>query len=220
MLGYQGPAFVIPGNGGVDIGTFHPGAKVVPDFLDIEDDRAVLLNPRGIRRYIRNHQWFAALAELKSRGTAFYAVCPGMLGHPMAERLVNRYGLKDQVILLPHMAPNEMAALYRLADVSVSLSDHDGTPNTLLEAMGCGTFPVVSVLPSYREWLSDGETCLEVRGRTPGEAADVIGRAIESSGLRRAAVDRLSAQVRDRASRNAMAASIADVYNEASRIRR
>ena len=34
-----------------------------------------------------------------------------------------------------------MAELYRQSQVVVSLTTHDGTPNTLLEALACGCFP-------------------------------------------------------------------------------
>lgn len=44
-----------------------------------------------------------------------------------------------------------MAYLFRLADVTVSLSEDDGTPNTLLEAVACGCFPIAGDIESVRE---------------------------------------------------------------------
>ena len=42
--------------------------------------------------------------------------------------------------------------------MTVSPSTHDGTPNTLLEGMACGSFPIVGDLESLREWIEPGLT--------------------------------------------------------------
>jgi glycosyltransferase involved in cell wall biosynthesis len=61
-----------------------------------------------------------------------------------------------------------MAELFRRAQVAVSPSTHDGTPNTLLEAMACGCFPVAGDIESLREWITPGENGFLV---DPGDAA-------------------------------------------------
>jgi glycosyltransferase involved in cell wall biosynthesis len=43
-------------------------------------------------------------------------------------------------------------------DVYVSASLWDGASISLMEAMACGVFPVVSDIPANREWLQDGAT--------------------------------------------------------------
>jgi len=58
------------------------------------------------------------------------------------------------------MDREQMAELFRLADVAVSPSNHDGTPNTLLEAMACGAFPVAGDIESVREWIESGQNGL------------------------------------------------------------
>ncbi len=58
--------------------------------------------------------------------------------------------------------PEEIAGLYRLADIAVSTPSSDGTPVSVLEAMACGAAPIVSDLPSLREWITDGENGLLV----------------------------------------------------------
>ena len=49
-----------------------------------------------------------------------------------------------------------IAELYRRATVAVSVPSSDGMPQSVLEAMACGAVPVLSDLPSLREWVSDG----------------------------------------------------------------
>jgi len=55
---------------------------------------------------------------------------------------------------IPHEA---MPALLSKADIYVSTSLYDGTSVSLLEAMGAGVFPIVTDIPSNREWISDGQ---------------------------------------------------------------
>jgi glycosyltransferase involved in cell wall biosynthesis len=49
-----------------------------------------------------------------------------------------------------------MPNLLSQADIYVSTSAYDGTSVSLLEALGCGAFPVVTDIPSNREWITDG----------------------------------------------------------------
>jgi len=55
---------------------------------------------------------------------------------------------------IPH---EKMPDLLAQADIYVSTSLYDGTSVSLLEAMGSGVFPVVTDIPSNREWISDGD---------------------------------------------------------------
>jgi glycosyltransferase involved in cell wall biosynthesis len=50
-----------------------------------------------------------------------------------------------------------MPALLREHHLYVSASPHDTTSVSLLEAMACGLFPVVTDIPANREWIVDGE---------------------------------------------------------------
>ena len=54
--------------------------------------------------------------------------------------------------------PHEMMPdLLSKADIYVSTSLYDGTSVSLLEALAAGAFPVVTDIPSNREWIRDGE---------------------------------------------------------------
>jgi glycosyltransferase involved in cell wall biosynthesis len=55
---------------------------------------------------------------------------------------------------VPH---EKMADLLSQTDIFVSTSLHDGTSVSLLEAMGSGAFPIVTDIPSNREWISPGQ---------------------------------------------------------------
>jgi glycosyltransferase involved in cell wall biosynthesis len=76
-----------------------------------------------------------------------------------------------------------MASIFRRSHVSISLSEHDGTPNTLLEAMACGCFPVAGDLESIREWIEDGVNGLLVQPGSAVSSAKAVLRTIAEPDL-------------------------------------
>jgi glycosyltransferase involved in cell wall biosynthesis len=78
----------------------------------------------------------------------------------------------------------DMANVYRRAQILVSPSIHDGTPNTLLEGMACGCFPTAGDLESIREWITPNENGLLFDSTNPPSIADAIAHAIENKNLR------------------------------------
>jgi glycosyltransferase involved in cell wall biosynthesis len=69
---------------------------------------------------------------------------------------VDQHGLRDCVRIIDGVAYEDLSDLYRLATVSVSVPFSDGTSMSVLEAMASGSAPIVSDLPSLREWIRDG----------------------------------------------------------------
>jgi glycosyltransferase involved in cell wall biosynthesis len=67
-----------------------------------------------------------------------------------------------------------MPKLLSDADIYVSTSLYDGTSVSLLEAMGSGVFPVVTDIPSNREWITNAENGFLV----PTENEVVLARKI------------------------------------------
>ncbi len=126
--------------GGIQTDLFHPGPadRQLVERLRIPVDAPVVLNPRGIRGYVRNDTFFQAIPLVLRRKPNVIFLGLAMHGSPVAEKWVERLHLGHAVRLLPPVSRSEVADLFRLADVAVSPSEHDGTPNTLLEAMACG----------------------------------------------------------------------------------
>lgn len=58
----------------------------------------------------------------------------------------------------------------------LSMSKHDGTSSSLLEAMATGLYPIVSDIPANREWLSDDPN----RGRLVPRTAESLARILDS----------------------------------------
>ncbi|MDP9348209.1 MAG: glycosyltransferase family 4 protein [Gemmatimonadota bacterium] len=186
--GFDGgrPSVVLPGAGGVQEETFHegPAPRELVESLAIPEGAPVVINPRGFRSYVRNDTFFRAIPlVLRERPDAVF-VGVGMAGNPTATGWVRRLDVEPAVRLLSVVPRRTMADLFRLADVTVSPSEHDGTPNTLLESMACGAFPVAGDIPSVREWIEPGANGLLVDPGDPRALADAVLQAIADPRLR------------------------------------
>jgi glycosyltransferase involved in cell wall biosynthesis len=111
-------------------------------------------------------------------------LCPTMAGAREAEGWVKELGIQHAVALLPQQSRTEMADLFRQAKVVVSPSIHDGTPNTLLEALACGCFPVVGDIEPLREWITQDENGFLVDPADHHQLADAIIEALQNPELR------------------------------------
>jgi glycosyltransferase involved in cell wall biosynthesis len=179
-LGFPGYrlSVVLPGSGGVRGEIFYP-PKQKPAL-----DPPVVINPRGFRAYIRNDTFFKAIPMVLEKHPQARFICPAMEEYPEAQRFVQQLGIEQAVELLPMLSQNELADQLRKAHVVVSPSTHDGTPNSLLEAIACGCFPVAGDIESIREWIDPGTNGLLVDPRSPTALAEVIVTAIEDQALR------------------------------------
>jgi glycosyltransferase involved in cell wall biosynthesis len=134
----------------------------------------------------------AACRILREAGIDFQARIVGGFTPLTAEieRMVEEYGLDQQVHLHPAMTQEELtrfyatATLFALPCLITDDGDRDGIPNVLVEAMASG-LPVVSTRVSgIPELVRDGETGLLVEPRDPVALAAAIRRLLEDIELR------------------------------------
>lgn len=138
---------------------------------------------------------------------------------PVAPELEEMRRVAAELAVLPSVrfvgvleSRDRLAQLYARADVFVSLASHDTTPVSLLEAMACGTFPVVSDLPSIREWVTDGDNGFLVNVEDSRAIGAAVVRALADHGLRAAAARRNGGIVRQRADHNENMARMERLY--------
>lgn len=196
------PMLVLPGGGGVDLAEInrirsqstHPLEQSVPAGVPL------VVNPRGWRPdYVRNDVFFQAIPLVLQRQPDIRFACAAMEGQEQAMGWVSQYKIGHAVRLLPHLSQADLWDLFHMADVTVSLSVHDGTPNTLLEAMACGCFPIVGDLESLREWITPGVNGLVVEADKAQSLAEALLLAFDSPALRQSAAERNLALIRERA---------------------
>lgn len=211
------PTLVAPGNGGVRREIFHssPDSRD-PDF-GLPAGAPVVVQPRGLRAYVRSDTFFRSIPRLLEAAPATVFVCPAMEGAAEAEAWRARLDLGGRLRLLPLLDAGSMAALFRRAMVSVSPSRHDGTPNTLLEAMACGCLPLAGDLESIREWIRPGENGLLSDSADPVALAGAIEQGLKDDELRDRA-KRLNAElIAERADYDVMMPRAASFYEDALR---
>src|SRR5262249_18912344 len=63
----------------------------------------------------------------------------------------------DQMRFVGWVSDAGMLTALHSASCYVSASLSDGTSSSLLEAMACGLYPILSDIPANREWVVDGE---------------------------------------------------------------
>jgi glycosyltransferase involved in cell wall biosynthesis len=195
------PYAVLPGNGGVDTAVFAPGAAntQLASRLHIPDGSPIVINPRGIRPYVRADTFFRSIPRVLADEPRTVFLCLGMAGNLLAQGWVRKLGIAAAVRLLPIVSPVEVADMLRASSISVSPSEHDGTPNTLLEAMACGCFPIAGDIESVREWITSGQNGLLLEPGSPSKWAAGIVAVLRDAELRRRAARANRAIVIERA---------------------
>jgi glycosyltransferase involved in cell wall biosynthesis len=212
---------VLPGNGGVRAEVFNrsgPGIPSDPELARalkrIPPNSPVVVNPRGFRGYVRSDTFFRSIPQVLAARPGVAFLCPAMSGVREAQRWIERLGVGQSVHLLPQLSPADMAIAFRRSQVSVSVTEHDGTPNTLLEAMACGTYPIAGDLESLREWIEDGRTGSLIDPEDPAALAGAVIRALEDEPLRAEAGRQNSRLIVERAGYAAGMAQAEAVYHE------
>jgi glycosyltransferase involved in cell wall biosynthesis len=186
------PSVVLPGAGGIQADLFHPAETLETLSRNLAEKNEVfrVINPRGYRAYVRNDTFFQAIPLVLKDVPYVLFTCPGMYGERDALRWIRKLGIDEQVELLPIQSRPQMAELFRASQVSLSITTHDGTPNTLLEAMACGCFPIAGDIESLREWITPGENGLLVDPSDPQALAQAIIHASSHPKLRQQAKKR------------------------------
>ncbi|WP_167784879.1 glycosyltransferase family 4 protein [Ramlibacter rhizophilus] len=159
----------------------------------------------------------AALCVLRSRGLELPPVvlAGGGPGLPALRDMANDLGLGSLVELPGDLA--DVPALLVRSQVFVLLSDHEGLPISVIEALRAGLPVLASDLPGIRTQLDDGHEGWLTRNN-PTEVADALQRLLTNPQMR----ERMGAAARARYERDfgarAMAARVEAIYQELARL--
>jgi len=186
------PSLVVPGSMGIDLAEiascknrpFQPTGEPLPG------GSPLVINPRGFRPgSIRQDTFFKAIPLVLDQNPSVTFLCPSMAGQTEALQWVKKLDIGSKVRLLPTLPQADLWALFHRSEVFVSPSVHDGVPNSFLESIACGCFPVVGDIESLREWISPGVNGLLVDPTNPQSLAEAILHALNSPDLRQHATE-------------------------------
>jgi glycosyltransferase involved in cell wall biosynthesis len=214
-LAETAPTLVIPGSGGFDLKHLHAHAAFDPADFDLPAAKTWVVNPRGLRPgSVHQETFFAAIPRVLSAFPDTLFLCPGLQGQPKAEAWAAQYGGQENIHLLPKLSQPELWGVFKNSKIFVSPSSHDGTPNTLLEAMAFGCFPITGDIESLREWITSGRNGLLIDPTSPADLAEAIQKALREDDLRtRAAAINLKV-VKTRVDQSATRRIMTDFYQQ------
>ena len=183
----ENPTLVVPGSGGIRLkemvgSKLEAGLELFPEELP---EAPIVVNPRGQRPgSLRQDVFFQAIPLVLEKIPRAVFICPSLATDVESEHWVDRLGIRSNTRLWPRLNQSQLWALLRKAQVFVSPSLHDGTPNSLLEAIACGCFPVVGDIESMREWIQTDVNGLLVDATSARSMANGIIKALETPALR------------------------------------
>jgi glycosyltransferase involved in cell wall biosynthesis len=131
------------------------------------------------------------------------------------EKQVKDLNISSEVQFLGWVTHEEMPKLLSQADIYISTSLDDGTSISLLEAMASGAFPIVTDIPSNRDWISNGENGFLVPIDKERFLAEKILEAIRNQDLREGSRDKNFCLIKEKALWPVTIAKTREIYKMA-----
>jgi glycosyltransferase involved in cell wall biosynthesis len=214
---------VLPGGGGIRLDRLARARRSPdPGLAHLWGSNSqLILNARGCREYVRNDIFLEALSLLAADLSPRVRIVFVDAVHDKAlRRAVKTYPLADRTIVTGKYSPTEMLSIFCRTEIYASITAHDGTPNSLLEAMAAGAIPVCGDLPSIREWISHGSNGFLAPFDDPHAVAKSLQLALELSTADRAAIRATNARIiAARAEQGSTGRHAAEKYRQLGRTR-
>jgi len=206
---------------GVDTSSFGrdlAGAAALRERLGLRGSDRVIVSPRILAPLYNIHLAVEAMPfVLRRAASTVLLLTEYNVDETYRRTLLSRVevlGLRDRVRFIGRLEHSEMPSLYSLADVVLSIPASDGLPQSLFEAMACGTPVVLGRLPAYAEVVTDGTSAL-LTDLTPEAIGATVSKLLDDVGLREAIAGAARARVAQVASLSASVDRVLAIYEEA-----
>lgn len=154
--------------------------KVREGFAEREQGPSIILSNRNLQPLYNVSQLIKAIPwVLKAAPHTKFLIAGEGGERERLEKETQALEITSSVQFLGKVPHDEMPNLLSQADIYVSTSLSDGTSVSLLEAMACGAFPVVTDIPANREWIEDGKNGLLV---PPEDEISLAKKIVEAMG--------------------------------------
>lgn len=104
------------------------------------------------------------------------------------ESSANKLQVRNFIDFVGSQPPAKVAYYLQQSDIYVSTSLSDGASLSLMEAMACGSFPIVTDIPANRNWIKNGKNGFLVSVDNPKDLADKIILVLNNTELCKKAV--------------------------------
>lgn len=143
---------------GIKISKFNPNGKKNKVIKEKFANKKIIVSTRNLEPIYNVECLIKALpSAIKENENVVTLICGSGSLENKLKKLVNSLGLNEHVYFLGRITHETMPEYLRSADMYVSTSLSDGTSISLLEAMSCGLFPIVTDIPANRPWIKHGE---------------------------------------------------------------
>jgi len=203
---------------GVHRDVFRPGLETADlrERYGLDPDELVFFCVRLCRPLYNKDVVVRAFAQARAKGLRATLLISEQ--HAFPDYLAQIRGLVDELGLAAHVRfvgwiPHEdMPRFMNLADVVVSVPSSDGLPQSVLECMACGTYPLVGDHPSYDELVVDGVHGRRVPLRDVGALAEAMRWVTTPEAEREAVIERNLTHVAELADWDEQAARMNAIY--------
>lgn len=176
-----------------------PEASVTSLLLGVDTERFVpirrshqnspvrILCPRGFLPVYNNEYIIRALAQLPIDIPEFTVTF--VAGGPLEKEVrmladsTLSPNIRARLKFLGGVTQDQLVRELQESDICISVSRSDGTSSSVLEAMSCGLYPLLSDIPQNRAWV-DGTNGAVVPFDAPSKFAAALASAIGDSDLR------------------------------------
>jgi glycosyltransferase involved in cell wall biosynthesis len=181
---------------GVELSVFNPSVpdtrkiKELHERMSVPEGAQVVLCPRALKPLYNIEVILQSIPEVLQQypDTIFVFIDynADVRYKDQLRALSTKLGIDARIRWMPPTNNREeMANLYRLSDIVVSVPSTDATPVSILEAMACGKPVIASDLPSIREIITSGEIGWLVPARQSQAISDGIIKLLSQPELTR-----------------------------------
>jgi L-malate glycosyltransferase len=168
---------------GPDLEIFKRGymeeGRLLKKNLDIDDDSLVVLSPRNMARLYQIDCIVKSIPRILQKNPKAVFVFLEGSGDPTYRdelmTMVKNSNLTQSVrFISKFLNPGEMAILYNIADVLISIPNSDQLGVTILEGMACGDSVILSNLEVYRQLFKEGQNVFFLENFEPQNVAEKV----------------------------------------------
>ncbi|MCX6351893.1 MAG: glycosyltransferase family 4 protein [Bacteroidetes bacterium] len=135
---------------GIDLDFF-----IYPENQKFSNDKLNIVCTRSLRLLYNHRLIIEALKKVRDKGIVFsFTIVGDGLERKSLEEFVIQNDLQNNVHFVGRIGNDYIVNYLRNADIYISLPISEGVSASLLEAMACGCYPIVSDLPSNRDWIN------------------------------------------------------------------